>query len=252
MNERPAYIFLDWSGTINEIFTDDHLQKLINVFKAIELKLNCLVKMVVVSGTSQKSAIEKYNKLKSEFERSGGLNFFGGFAFEYGGFFIDEYGTFKKVLKAHTKLGKKINDLSLKYGFEKSAEYTLYYNFEFEKVDENVLMFVKDCKRNFKNFDFEFYNDQYGIGLDIKNKKLSKERFVKKFLKQNDAQFVIVGGDSVQDLRMLNIKSKVPHTFIGFKSSKILENKNIILSDKNNVLGIIDCLNKILESRLEV
>ena len=252
MKNGKVYLFFDWSMTINELMPNNTLnQEYFNNFlatlKQLEIVTGCDVEFVVVSGTSKPSAEKRTRALAQAFSKANALKMFGGFAYEYGGYFMDASLNITRLYNHKTHLGKKIDKLCEKYGVKKQDEFELYYNFEFEKVDKHVEAFVAECKQTFASKDFEFYSDIYGIGLDIKNKTLNKDRFVRHYLKGKPAYITIVGGDSVQDLKMLKHNTVKLKYFVGFENSEIPTGENIVLSKKENILGVIDALKQIIK-----
>lgn len=242
---KSAYLFFDWYMTINELVLDEKINK--NYFhqffialKNLQKELNYKLNLIILSGTSQNSAMKIYSLLDNTFKKEQST-FFKGLAYEYGGFFIDKNGAIKQYYNKTTTLDN-INKICKKYNIYRCKDYKLYYNFKFKQISKKVLNFVDYCKNAYQNKDFEFYNDKYGKGLDIKNKDLNKYTFVTKYLKNKKADMLIFGGDSVQDEIMFEKSSFQNKYFLGFKN---LNNNrpSYILSSKKNILGIIEDIN---------
>ena len=256
MKENKIYVFFDWTLTINQLIKDNRLDlpvfdKFVAALERVSSTFGKDVVFYVVSGTSRSSAESKFDILKQGFANSGKSDMFGGFAYEYGGYLISQDKKTRRLYWSKTRLGKRITTLSKKYGFQKSEDLKLYYNFEFSEMGEMQRRFIDECKNSFKDKDFEVYSDQYGHGLDIKNKNLNKNRFVNIVLKNNPAYMVLVGGDSIQDRRMLNLKTKCTKYFLGIDCHEKLEEKGLIFSEKANVFGIIDDLNKLCDMEVQ-
>ena len=244
--KKTAYIFLDWFMTTNELIVDGEINTkafllFIDALNTFKTELGFDIKLVVLSGTSQKSAEKTFSILKNAFikQKNTMLN---GFAYEYGGFLIDRNEKVKRYYNKTTTLGDKIDELCKKYNISKNQDYQLYYNFKFSRVNQRTLNFVTECKNTFTDKDFEFFNDKYGKGLDIKNKDLNKPGFVKKFLKNKKFDLIIFGGDSAQDERMFEENKFESKYFLGFEKFVRLKT-NYILSAKSNIYGIVDDIN---------
>ncbi len=251
--KKTAYIFLDWFMTTNELIVGEEINTkaflfFVDALNAFKTELGFDIKLVVLSGTSQKSAQKTFSILKDAFKKQKNT-MLSGFAYEYGGFLINEDEKVERYYNKTTTLGNKIDELCKKYKMSKNQDYQLYYNFKFSRVNQRTLNFVDECKNTFTNKDFEFFNDKYGKGLDIKNKDLNKHEFVKKFLKNKKFDLLIFGGDSVQDERMFEENKFENKYFFGFKKFANLRS-NYILSAKFNIYGIIDDINT-LTARLK-
>lgn len=247
MKKRNAYLFLDWYMTTNELVLNGKINK--EPFHLFVAALNNLkelgfeIKLLFLSGTSKNSAIKTFSILNNAFKEKQNL-MLKGFAFEYGGFLILKNGTIKRYYNKTTLLGDKINQICKKYGFSRCEDYELYYNFKFNKADKQTIKFVDICKNEFGNKDFEFYNDKYGAGLDVKNKDLNKSQFVSKYLKNKNCNILVFGGDSVQDEIMFEKCDFQNKFFLGFKEFANAK-AHYVLSSKNNIWGIIEDINNL-------
>ena len=246
MKRKVAYIFLDWYMTINELISNEKINEkffhsFVSALNNMQTELNCDINLVVLSGTSANSAMKCFSILDEAFKEKKD-EFLKGFAYEYGGFLIFSDGKIKRYYNKKTTLNGKIDELCEKYNVSKCQDCELYYYFKFEHINKQVLSFVKDCKDTFADKDFEFFNDKYGKGLDIKNRDLNKHEFITKYLKNKKIDLLVIGGDSVQDEIMFE-KSTFPNKyFLGFK--KFTKSKpNYILSSKSNILGVIEDIN---------
>ncbi len=247
--------------TINELIKNkevnkDSFQLFTDALESLKKELGCEINLIILSGTSQNSAMQAFLTLNNVFKESQS-NVFKGFAYEYGGFFIRPNGTIKKYYNNPTSLNN-INELCKKYRLSQYQGCKLYYSFKFKQVDEQALNFVDECKETFKDKDFEFFNDEYGSGLDIKNRDLNKHEFVSKYLKNKKIDILIFGGDSAQDEIMFEKSNFQNKYFLGFKEFTSMKD-NYFLSSQKNIWGIIDDLraltmrlknNKIFESEI--
>ena len=89
------------------------------------------------------------------------------------------------------------------------------------------------------------FNDECGIGVDFKNRDVCKRNFVDWFLKSCKNELpscIVVGGDDLEDFNMLSSSIDCRKIFIGFEK---FGNYESIISESENVYGIIESLNKI-------
>ena len=252
MNE--IYVFLDWSMTISNLIKNNKLNAsnfklFFNALKKLEQKTLCHVNFVVVSGCSKNNALTRFNILQNAFKSVNRLDMFKGVAYEYGAYYLDENN---KVFTPNTQYKlknlKAITNFVEKNNYKCSPNFKVYVNVETFNGDNLFLDFVNKCKNEFKNLSFVYYNDNEGVGLDIKNKELTKGKFITWFLQNKQPpKLIIVGGDDAEDTKMLVGYNQAPIVFVGFSGTNKIENKNMFLSEKKNVLGIVDSINKLIK-----
>lgn len=254
---KEIYVFLDWSLTISWLIKNNEINKLMfNNFLSGLIKLeqafSAKVKLFIVSGATKKSASMRNTILKNAFENANRSDIYCGFAYEYGGFYLDASGKTYRVNNKPLNKNKKESVLNLarKYNLQNNFDYNLLLSFDGENCDkQSFINFYNECKK-LNNLSYVYYNDCEGFGCDIKNKQLNKGEFVKWILKNKQPSTLIVGGDDNEDLAMAIDFKNAKTYFIGFKSSNYdkINCNNLFLSKFNNVEGIVDGFNFIINN----
>lgn len=254
---KEIYVFLDWTMTISGLITNNAInnkmfEKFLGVLKKLENAFNGKVKLCIVSGTTKTSASKRNNIIKNAFAGAKRLDIYQGFAYEYGGYFVDFCGKHHVVknLPLNANVKNKIIGLSKKHGLNAEANYNLCLSFNGENTSkQNFNNFYNECLK-LNEVSLVYYDDPEGYGCDIKNPKLNKGVFVKWFLKNSCPNMIIVGGDDNEDLKMIVNHLKAKTYFVGFNNGNYNEqiNAKSFLSDKRNVEGIIDNLENLIIS----
>lgn len=258
MNE--IYIFLDWAMTISKLIdsnaiNEEKFDKFFCGLQQLEKAFNGKVKLCIVSGTAQDGASKRNGLIKDAFIKANRDDIFQGVAYEYGGYFIDVNNKNHCVNSERLADGdkNKVLQLAKKYDLGTNPEYNLYLSFYSKNIHSTDLYdFYKECKM-LNGVSIVYYDDQEGVGCDIKNPKLNKGAFVKWFLQYKHPKMIIVGGDDKEDISMIVDYPNVNTYFVGFADSDYNEEKSAIkfLSEFDNVDGIVDNFEAIVRYSLK-
>lgn len=254
---KEIYVFLDWTMTISKLIASDAInakmfKKFLGVLTKLEKAFDGKVKLCIVSGANSFSATKRNEIIKNAFESANRLDIYQGFAYEYGGYFVDINGNYYAIknLPLNAKVKNKVIELGKKYGVDADVNYNLCLSFDGKNLSkQNFNNFYNECLK-LKNLSIVYYDDAEGYGCDIKNPKLNKGEFVKWFLKNKQPNMIIVGGDDNEDLKMIVNHLKEKTYFVGFNNGNynMQIKAKTFLSDKSNVEGIIDNLENLISS----
>ncbi len=234
----------------NSVINGEKFDKFLGSLQLIESSFSRKVKLCIVSGTKKDSACARHRILQDAFVKANRSDILQGFAYEYGGYFIDSNG--KHYCINNNYLSEEVkNDLvqlAKKYNLNADLKYNLYLSFDGKMIDSTTLYnFFQECKK-LNGVSIVYYDDQEGRGCDIKDPKLNKGAFVKFFLQNKNPSMVIVGGDDKEDLSMIIDYPNISTYFVGFASSSYSDESSSIkfLSKLKNVDGIIDNFQSIM------
>ena len=215
----------------------------------LEKKYSSKLKFCVVSGTSQQSALKRFDLLQTAFKRKKRADMFDGFAYEYGGRFIDKDRKFHEIGEdVSLSDGERgsVLQIAKKFKIQVDPCYELYMNFDGEENNSDLRAFTKECEKKLKGLDVVYFNDKDGVGCDIKKPALNKGLFLKWYLKDKAPELIVVGGDAAEDLDMLADLPQTEFYFVGFASSNLNQNKTSkFMSALDNIDGIVDGLTAI-------
>lgn len=264
-------IFLDWTGTINEILSTDKeigAIKLKNFFDSIQkLEDNTDSKalITIVSGGSLPSNKEKLNILNKLSYNYGMPNLFHFIVAEYCGYLIENNGSISILDRIPPDLAQKKEEIHRL--IETSSEMkinpniTTYINVLFSDdisrndYNKNIQQIAKLCGNR---YDFLSSFDEYGKEFDIKSKTTTKQNAVTHTLPiilnqywDHRIPFILTGGDTEhEDLPMALANTKgiqvIPITPCNNDLTQdIIQNLNVIVGNGKNIEGISDSINTI-------
>lgn len=256
-------IFLDYTGTINNLIVDgtDELIKFNSLLNSLSLQQNAEVFVVVVSGCSLINGKKRFKKLIKTATKTKSINYFKYFIAEYCGFLIDQKFKVNKLLdfssliKYKRKL-KKVLKRVADFDYKICNDYKSVINIHCDSLkltsNEDKQRFYKFIdKINLevpKQFEITNYYDEYGIECDVKLLKQTKSNAINYFLNKYsnyNINFVVCGGDNSNvDAEMRNID--VLNYFL-IPNGERSNLKNVIVSNKKNIQGINECLQKLLK-----
>ena len=252
---KQIFLFLDWSMTIDKLIVNEKIDKNLfqNFFEALvnlENVYDADINFLIVSGCSKQKAILRSSIIHKAFEEKKRTDMFKGFAYEYGGFFIDGNGKFFDLsLPSLTdEVKSRLNEIAKKCKLGINEDYTLYTGFEAKNIKQ-IKKFEQNAKNILKILDTCKFNDRLGCGIDVKDKQLNKGNFVKWYLKNIDKKpyLTFIGGDDEEDLLMLE-QTNSKKIFIAVLDDK--DKPSLHVSTSNNVLGVIDVLNNFAKVNL--
>lgn len=269
--KRVIPLFLDYSGTTDLLLRGGakNVKKFFDSIIEMQLKSNCEVRVIMVTGSSFESAKSKYKLLYDLAQNYGLENLFYGAVAEYCGFIILKNES-SKLLTLDTRILEKrreIEEIINQYGGSISPETTSIYNITFDDISRiDLAKTSEEIERAIDCEDIETvtYYDSYGKECDVKPKKHSKAEAVRLIVQQlkekYDIPFLIIGGDSQdEDLKMYT-ENKIRLSQMGLMTvfiapsniGKIADNdSNIIIGNWENSDGISECIEK-LNSRMIV
>lgn len=261
-------IFLDWTGTINEILSTEKeigavgLKRFFNSIKNLEDETNSKALITIVSGgalSSSKARLEILNKLAMSY---GMPNLFGFAVAEFCGYLVDTNGTISILDNISPDLLQKQNEirkfLTNSPHIEINSNVTKYINVIFpDDISKDVYNNYAENIRKIcgDKFDFLVSFDKYGKEFDIKSKLTTKQNAVKFMLPiiSNKYQgcnipFILTGGDTEQeDLPMaladtggIKVIPIAPHN--NDISQSVIDSFSVIVGNGNNIEGISDSI----------
>ncbi len=261
-------IFLDWTGTINEILSTEKeigavgLKRFFNSIKNLEDETNSKALITIVSGgalSSSKARLEILNKLAMSY---GMPNLFGFAVAEFCGYLVDANGTISILDNISPDLLQKQNEirnfLANSPHIEINSNVTKYINVIFpDDISKDVYNNYAENIRKIcgDKFDFLVSFDKYGKEFDIKSKLTTKQNAVKFMLPiiSNKYQgcnipFILTGGDTEQeDLPMaladtggIKVIPIAPHN--NDISQSVIDSFSVIVGNGNNIEGISDSI----------
>ncbi len=261
-------IFLDWTGTINEILSTEKeigavgLKRFFNSIKNLEDETNSKALITIVSGgalSSSKARLEILNKLAMSY---GMPNLFGFAVAEFCGYLVDTNGTISILDNISPDLLQKQNEirnfLANSPHIEINSNVTKYINVIFpDDISKDVYNNYAENIRKIcgDKFDFLVSFDKYGKEFDIKSKLTTKQNAVKFMLPiiSNKYQgcnipFILTGGDTErEDLPMaladtggIKVIPIAPHN--NDISQSVIDSFSVIVGNGNNIEGISDSI----------
>jgi hypothetical protein len=216
MDKKVIPIFLDWTGTINELLNSnssigaEKLKSFFDSIKRLELESDSRASITIVTGSALNSAKKKFFML---WELAKSYDMPGLFEYvvaEYCGHMVDNWGEIKQLSQMQRDLIAKqsLIDRILKDipNCRKNDAVTTYTNILFDdniskdKFDIYVQIIKTACGLT---FDYTTCFDEYGKELDIKssdtNKKVAVEKMIQIYTKENDIRFIVTGGDTIKE-----------------------------------------------------
>lgn len=265
---RVIPLFLDYTGTTDNLLKQgsENVKDFFSAIKELEVRSNCNVQITMVTGSSLESAKDKYKLLKALAENDGLPNLFSGVVAEYCGYWIKEdeitqlYSLDPRIAAKREEIEEIIKDNAGKFDYTVST----IYNISFDNISRANLDDV--CEKIEKAIDCNEIEivlnyDKYGQEIDIKHKKHTKSEAVfiilKKLMEKYEIPLVIIGGDSkIEDLSMYTenkdriLNMNVPIRFIAPANIREIASPDpdIIIGKWENAKGIIDCIEKIMQS----
>lgn len=261
-------IFLDWTGTINEILSTEKeigavgLKKFFNSIKNLENKTNSKALITIVSGSSlpsSKARLEIINKLAISYDMP---NLFQFVVAEYCGYLVEANGTISTLDSIPSDLLQKQNEIrkfiaNLPH-IKINSDVTTYINVIFpDDISRDIYNSYTDKIKILSGdkFDFLASFDKYGKEFDIKSKLTTKQNAVKYMLpiilnkyQGYNVPFILTGGDTEQeDLPMaladtggIKVIPVAPNN--NDISQSVINSLNVIVGNGNNIEGISDSI----------
>ena len=130
----------------NNIIDNQKFDRFFAALTNLEKTAGAKVRLCIVSGTSYSSAKKRLGILKNAFKKVGRADIFQGFAYEYGGLFIDVNGGQHTVanLPLDENSRKQALQIAKKYNLSTNPEYNLYLCFEGEGMSR--ILFTPSIK----------------------------------------------------------------------------------------------------------
>lgn len=261
-------IFLDWTGTINEILSTEKeigarkLKKFFDSIRNFESATDSKSLITIVSGgsfSSSKARLKILNELAINY---GMPDLFQFIIAEYCGYLVDTNENIRILYSIPTDLLQKQNEIRTFIAnsphIEINSDVTTYINVIFpddiskdayNSYTENIKKICGD------KFDFLVSFDKYGKEFDIKSKLTTKQNAVKYMLpiilnkyQGYNIPFILTGGDTEQeDLPMaladtggIKVIPIAPNN--NDISQSVIDNLNVIVGNGNNIEGISDSI----------
>lgn len=264
-------IFLDWTGTMNDILSTEKdigavkLKKFFDSIRNLENVTNSKSLIIIVSGGSfsvSKSRLKILNELATNY---GMTDLFPFIIAEYCGYFTDTNGTIGVLNSMSTDLLQKQNEIKRFIAnsphIKINSEITTYINVIFpDDVSRKVYQsYTEDIKKICGNkFDFMASFDQYGKEFDIKSKTTTKQNAVKYMLpiilnkyQGYNIPFILTGGDTEQEDLPMALADTGSIKVIPIApsnhdiSQSLIENLNVIIGNGKNIEGISDSIDTV-------
>ena len=272
-NQTIIPIFLDWTGTINEIlFTEKEigavkLKRFFDSIKNLENKTNSKAIITVVSGSSLSSSKSRLNIINQLAINYGMSDLFQFMVAEYSGYLIESNGTVTKLDSISSELLYKQDEikkfLENKQDIKINTDVTTYINIIFSnQVPEEVYNeYTEKIREQCGNtFDFLASFDEYGKEFDIKSKSLTKKNAVSHMIpiilnkyKGHNIPFILAGGDTEKEDFQMSLADTGGIKIIPISPSNndiskdIIDRFNVIVGKGNNIDGISDSIDRVSE-----
>lgn len=264
-------IFLDWTGTINEILSTDKeigaikLKNFFNSIQKLENNTDSKALITIVSGSSLPSNKEKLSILNKLAYNYGMPDLFHFIVAEYCGYLIENNGSISVLDRIPPDLVQKKEEIHRLMGnsskIEINPDITTYINVPFpDEISRGEYNnYAKQIAQLCSNeYDFLSSFDEYGKELDIKSKTTTKQKAVTHTLpiilnqyQHHHIPFILTGGDTEhEDLPMALADTKgiqvIPITPSNNDLTQdIIQNLKVIVGNGKNIEGISDSINTI-------
>ena len=261
-------IFLDWTGTINEILSDDKeigaikFKRFLESIKQLEATYNTNAIITIISGGSLKDSKIRFDMLRKLSENYGMDNLFQFIVAEYCGYLVSSGGEVTPLERMPIELAEKQSDIlsALEVGTI-NPNVSTFTNILFpdsiakKDFDKLTSAITELCGTN---LDYVSCFDEYGKEFDIKSKNTTKQRAVELMLPiieerfaQRNILMILTGGDT--------LKEDIPMSMVNYKNIPIIplapnnhdiprdivNELNVIVGGDKNVLGIRDSINTV-------
>ena len=272
-NQTIIPVFLDWTGTINEIlFTEKEigavkLKRFFDSIKNLENKTNSKAIITVVSGSSLSSSKSRLNIINQLAINYGMSDLFQFMVAEYSGYLIESNGTVTKLDSISSELLYKQDEIK-KFleniqDIKINTDVTTYINIIFSnQVPEEVYNeYTEKIREQCGNtFDFLASFDEYGKEFDIKSKSLTKKNAVSHMIpiilnkyKGYNIPFILAGGDTEKEDFQMSLADTGGIKIIPISPSNndiskdIIDRFNVIVGKGDNIDGISDSIDRVSE-----
>lgn len=264
-------IFLDWTGTINEILSTNKelgAKKLKNFFdsiKNLENETNSKALITIITGGSlsnSKARLNILNELSTNYHMP---NLFPFIIAEYCGYLVESNGSTYKLDSIPTDLLEKKetikNVLNPSANIKINSDIKTYINLVFpdEIERKDYISYTEKIKELVgNNYDFLASFDEYGKEFDIKSKTTTKQRAVTSMMPiildkypRYHIPFILTGGDTEQEDLPMALADTGEIKIIPIAPNnhnihqEIIDKLNVIVGNGSNIEGITDSINTI-------